>query len=259
MVTPLTAIVRRPGPRLSEGLVTHIDRTPIDLALAQSQWERYVEVFREQGWRIVEVPAADDCPDAVFVEDTAVVAGDMAVVCRPGAPERALEVVAVPDVLAAVGLDVVHLSEGFLDGGDVLKVADTVYIGVGGRTDTAGASAFGELVSTRGFRAVQVPTTKVLHLKSAVTALPDGTIIGYPPDVDSIDVFERFLAVPEPDGAHVVVLDEHSVLLAASAPETAVLLRSRGLDVVTVDIAEFIRLEGCVTCLSIRVRGGDPL
>jgi len=92
-----------------------------------------------------------------------------------------------------------------------------------------------------------------------VTALPDGTIIGYPPDVDSIDVFDRFLAVPEPDGAHVVVLDEQSVLLAASAPDTADLLRSRGLDVVTVDIGEFIRLEGCVTCLSIRVRGGDPL
>ncbi len=259
MVTPRTAIVRRPGPRLAEGLVTHIDRTQIDLALARSQWDRYVEVFRERGWRIVEVPGADDCPDAVFVEDTAVVAGDMAVVCRPGAPERVPEVVAVPDVLSAVGLDVVHLPDGCLDGGDVLKVADTMYVGVGGRTNTAGASAFGELVSSRGFCTVQVPTTRVLHLKSAVTALPDGTIIGYPPDVDSVDAFERFLAVPEPDGAHVVVLDDHSVLMAASAPDTADLLRSRGLDVVMVDISEFIRLEGCVTCLSIRVRGGNPL
>ena len=100
-----------------------------------------------------------------------------------------------------------------------------------------------------------VPLTKVLHLKSAVTALPDGTVIGYRPLVDDESVFPAFLAVPEEGGAHVVVIDDETVLLSAHAPRTAAILRDRGLTVVTVDISEFEKLEGCVTCLSVRIRG----
>jgi dimethylargininase len=95
----------------------------------------------------------------------------------------------------------------------------------------------------------------VLHLKSAVTALPDGTVIGYPPLVDDPSVFDEFLAVPEESGAHVVLLDDDKVLMASSAPETAALFAGRGLTPVTVDISEYERLEGCVTCLSVRLRG----
>ena len=99
-----------------------------------------------------------------------------------------------------------------------------------------------------------MPLTKVLHLKSAVTALPDGTVIGYRPLVDDENVFRSFLDVPEEGGAHVVVLDDETVLMSAHAPRTAAILRDRGLTVVTVDISEFEKLEGCVTCLSVRVR-----
>ena len=91
-------------------------------------------------------------------------------------------------------------------------------------------------------------------LKSAVTALPDGTVIGFEPLVDDPTVFGTFLAVPEESGSHVVLLGGETVLMAADAPSTAALLRMRGLDVVTVDISEFQRLEGCVTCLSVRMR-----
>ena len=94
----------------------------------------------------------------------------------------------------------------------------------------------------------------VLHLKSAVTALPDGTVIGYPPLVDEPTLFERFLPMPEESGAHVVVLDDRRVLLAADCPASAALIADLGYDVVTVDISEFEKLEGCVTCLSVRVR-----
>jgi dimethylargininase len=100
-----------------------------------------------------------------------------------------------------------------------------------------------------------VPLTRVLHLKSAVTALPDGTVIGYGPLVDDASAFAAFLAVPEEGGAHVVVLDDQTVLMSAHAPRTARLLVGRGLTVVPVDISEFEKLEGCVTCLSVRVRG----
>ena len=95
----------------------------------------------------------------------------------------------------------------------------------------------------------------MLHLKSAVTALPDGTVVGYDPLVDDPTAFPEFLAVPEEAGAHVVLLDGTTVLMSASAPRTRELFESRGLRVVAVDISEYEKLEGCVTCLSIRLRG----
>ena len=94
----------------------------------------------------------------------------------------------------------------------------------------------------------------MLHFKSGVTALPDGTVVGYEPLVDQPDLFAPFVATPEEHGTAVVVLDEQSVLMSSDAPETAALWRERGLEVVEVPISEFEKLEGCVTCLSVRVR-----
>ena len=104
---------------------------------------------------------------------------------------------------------------------------------------------------------IAVPTSKVLHLKSAVTALPDGRIIGYAPMVDDPDVFGEFVAMPEEPGAHIVLLgdgDDGRLLLSADAPRSAELLSAMGFEPVPVDIGEFEKLEGCVTCLSVRVR-----
>ena len=142
-----------------------------------------------------------------------------------------------------------------LDGGDVLKFDGTVWVGQGGRTNAEGLAQLTELLRPFDVEVVGVPLASVLHLKSAVTALPDGTIIGYPPVVDApLTWGESFEAVPEETGAHVVLLGGDTVLMAASAPQTEEELRDRGLDVVTVDISEFEKLEGCVTCLSVRVR-----
>lgn len=256
-MSPLRALVRRPSPRLADGIVTHIGRRPIDVDLAVRQWESYVAALRDAGWNIVQVPAADACPDGVFIEDQVVVYGDLAVLCRSGAPERRAELGGLADVLAAQGYRVVRIDEpGVLDGGDVLKHDGTVWVGRGGRSDEAGIAQLATHLAPAGARVVTVPLTKVLHLKSAVTALPDGTVIGYPPIVDDADVWaERFLPVPEEPGSHVVLLGGDRVLMAASAPRTAQLLTERGLRVVTVDIGEFEKLEGCVTCLSVRLRG----
>jgi len=250
------ALVRRPGPGLAEGLVTHIERRPVDVDLALRQWEQYVATLRDHGWATVEVPAADDCPDAVFVEDTVVMVGaDAAVLTRPGAASRRSEVAAVETVVRELGKTLHRIeAPGTLDGGDVLKVGDVVYVGRGGRTDDQGIRQLGRIVATYGMRVVPVDVSRVLHLKSAVTALPDGTVVGYPPLVDDPTVFPDFLAVPEESGSHVVVFDESRVLMASDAPESARLFRSRGLEPVCVDVSEFEKLEGCVTCLSVRVR-----
>jgi dimethylargininase len=254
-MTTGVALVRRPGPRLAEGLLTHIDRTPVDLDLAARQWQGYVDTLRANGWDTREVDAADDCPDAVFVEDTLVVYGDLAVVTRPGAPTRRGETAGAAAAAAALGLQLAHLEPpATLDGGDVLKIGTTVYVGVGGRTNDAGVAGLRDLLSPRGATVVGVPVRRVLHLKSGVTALPDGTVVGYPPLVDAAEAFPAFRAVPEPSGAHVVLLGDDRLLMAADAPRSAALFASLGYAPVVVDISEFERLEGCVTCLSVRVR-----
>lgn len=250
------ALVRRPSPRLSEGLVTHLERRPVDAELALVQWETYTSVLQGYGWDVREVEPADDCPDGVFVEDTVVMFRNVALISRPGAETRRPETAGVESVLVErLGCSVNRVREpGTLDGGDVLKIGDTVYVGRGGRTNAEGVRQLRAVFEPLGARVVAVPVSRVLHLKSAVTALPDGTVIGYEPLVDSTAVFERFLSVPEEAGAHVVVLNGNSILMAASAPKSAELFSDLGFTPVPVDISEFEKLEGCVTCLSVRLR-----
>ncbi|MGQ4511339.1 dimethylargininase [Streptomyces sp. DW26H14] len=249
------ALIRQPSSRLDEGLVTHQERTSVDAVLALRQWESYVSALEDHGWTTVEVAPADDCPDGVFVEDTVVMFRNVALITRPGAVPRRPETAAVEEELARLGCSVNWVWEpGTLEGGDVLKIGDTVYVGQGGRTNAAGVAQLRAALEPLGARVVAVPVSSVLHLKSAVTALPDGTVLGYPPLVDVPSLFPRFLPVPEPSGAHVVLLGGGRLLMAASAPKTAELLAGLGYEPVVVDISEFEKLEGCVTCLSVRLR-----
>ncbi|WP_406724210.1 dimethylargininase [Streptomyces sp. GD-15H] len=249
------ALVRRPSPRLAEGLVTHIEREGVDVDRAVEQWEAYTGALRGHGWETVEVDPADDCPDSVFVEDTVVMYRNVALIARSGAESRRAETAGVEEAVAALGCSVNWIWEpGTLDGGDVLKVGDTVYVGRGGRTNSAGIQQLRATFEPLGARVVGVPVSKVLHLKSAVTALPDGTVVGHLPNLDAPSLFPRFLPVPEESGAHVVLLGGDRLLMAASAPKTAELFADLGYAPVPVDIGEFEKLEGCVTCLSVRLR-----
>ena len=250
------ALVRRPSPRLAEGLVTHIERQPVDPDLALRQWQGYVDALDGAGWEVTEVEPAPDCPDSAFVEDTVVTYGDVAVMTRPGAPERRPEVEGAEKSLRDAGYRVVRIeAPGTLDGGDVLKHGGRVYVGRGGRTNDEGIAQLRSHLEPLGADVVTVPLTKVLHLKSAVTALPDGTVIGYESLVDDAGVFDRFLAVPEEAGSHVVLLEDDRLLMSSRAPGSAAMFEDLGYAVVAVDIGEFEKLEGCVTCLSVRMRG----
>jgi dimethylargininase len=249
------ALVRRPSSRLAEGLITHIERKPVDVDLAMRQWDGYVAALHANGWETIEVPPMEDCPDGVFIEDDVVMYGDRAIVARPGADERKPETAAIADLLGALGYDVVSIeAPGTLDGGDVLKHDGTVWVGIGGRTNQDGIDQLTAYLEPYGARVVPVPINKVLHLKSAVTALPDGTVVGYQPLVDDPDVWDSFLDVPEMSGSHVVLLGGDTILMSADAPASKKLFEERGLHVIDVDISEFIKLEGCVTCLSVRLR-----
>lgn len=247
-----TALVRPPADSLADGIVTHIARKPVDVGLARRQHAGYVAALESAGWRVQQVEEAPDHPDSVFVEDTVVVVDSVAVLTRPGAPERMGEVDAVEGVVRDLGLEVKRTETGTLDGGDVLQVGRTVYAGRGGRTDGAGIRSLREHLEPLGRNVVPVPLRAVLHLKSAVTALPDGTCIGLPDLVDTAP-FPTWRDVEEEAGSHVVPLGGGRLLMASSAPATAAWLDDLGFDVVSVDISEFEKLEGCVTCLSVLV------
>jgi dimethylargininase len=226
----------------------------VDVALAEAQWAGYVRALGAAGWEPLEVEPADDCPDGVFVEDMLVVYGDVAVIARPGADPRRAEVPAARSTVTSLGLRLESISApGTLDGGDVLHAGDTVYVGTGGRTNTEGAEQLHAILEPLGATVVAVPITGFLHLKSAVTALDDGTVVGCPPRIPDPAFFPCFLAVPEASGAQVALLGKRKLLLAADCPRSAELYAGLGYEPVTVEISEFQKLEGCVTCLSVLI------
>ena len=250
------ALVRRPGPRLDEGLLTHLERVPVDADRARHQWLAYAATLQAEGWELYEVDPADDCPDAVFVEDTAVVYGDLAVITRPGADERKPETAGTEQALLGLGYRMAHIEPpGTLDGGDVLKHGGTVWVGLGGRTNQAGLDQLrahleplgatvrrrpghqGAAPQVRGHRAARRHRGRLRPARRRPGRVP-GVPLGP----------RRARRARRP-------ARRHTVLMSASAPRTQELLESRGLRVVAVDISEYEKLEGCVTCLSIRLRG----
>jgi dimethylargininase len=246
-----TGLVRQPSSRLAEGIVTHITRSSVDVSLAQAQHAAYVEALGASGWAIRQAPAADDCPDSVFIEDAVVICEDLAVLTRPGAPARRPEVAGVAQAVNDLGLRTATIEEpGTLEGGDVLQAGRAVYVGRGARTNGDGIRQLRSLLAPLGRTVIAVPLGNVLHLKSAVTALPDGTFLLLPGLVPA-ELFPAVRPVDEEGGCHVVPLGGDRVMIAASAPRTAEMLDSLGFTPVVVDISEFEKLEGCVTCLSV--------
>ncbi len=249
------ALVRIPASNLAEGIVTHGERKLIDPELADQQWDAYVAALTTAGWRTVEVPPADKQADSVFVEDTAVLFDHTAVITLPGAESRRGEVAGTESALRELGLDIVRISEpGTLEGGDVLKVGTTVYVGRSERTNAEGVRQLRAFVAPLGYTVVAVPVSNALHLKSVATALPDGTVIGFLEAIEDVSIFDRFIPVPEREGATLVIAGPDHVIMSASAPESVSLVEDLGYRVTTVDISEFEKLDGSITCLSVRVR-----
>jgi dimethylargininase len=191
----------------------------------------------------------------VFIEDAVVVCDDLAVLTHPGAPARRPEVEGASEAVRALGLRTARIeAPGTLDGGDVLQAGRTVYAGRGGRTNGEGIRQLRALLAPLGRTVVAVPLRSVLHLKSAVTALPDGTFLVLPELVPA-SLFPAVRPVTEEAGCHVVPLGGDRILIAASAPRTADYLADLGFTPVVVNISEFEKLEGCVTCLSVLLPG----
>lgn len=247
------AVARRTSDALVDGLVTHMEREDVDIELAKRQHSGYCAALRQAGYEVVEVESAPDQPHAVFVEDTAVVVDATAVITRPGEPERRAETAGTENVLAGLGMSIARIdAPGTLDGGDVLQVGSTVYAGRGGRTNADGIRQLRALLEPLGRTVVAVRLRDVLHLKSAVTALPDHSFLARQRlfETGALPVTRE---MPEQEGSHVVPLADGSVLVSASAPGSAEVIEDLGYHTRVVDISEFEKREGCVTCLSILV------
>ncbi len=234
---------------------------PIDLELARAQHARYVDTIAALGIEVVRLPSLDDDPDAVFVEDTAVVLERSALITRPGASSRRRETASV--ALALGGAMLLHeMSEpATLDGGDVLRVGARLFVGLshatGARTNRTGFDVLTQHARAEGLETVEVPVAAGLHLKSGCTIADPETILLHPASVDAAPFVAaglRIVEVDEPEGANVLALG-WTVLASTAAPRSIARLRALGFDVRPLDVSEIHKGDGALTCLSVRLPG----
>ncbi len=243
------ALVRPPSAAYARCIREDASR-PIDVARALAQHVAYCEALRACGCDVVALPPEADLPDACFVEDTAVVAGGVAVMTRPGAPARAPEVASVRPHIAP-RIPCRDIARGRLDGGDVLVVGRLAFVGLSARTDEQGASALGEVLAEVGVEVRTVPIAGLLHLKTGATAIGERRVLmrrgAFPAGTfGDLDVVET----DEPYGSTVLAIDDR-VIVSTAAPRTARRLDVLGFKVLPVDITEFHAGDAGVTCLSI--------
>jgi dimethylargininase len=253
---PLIALTREVSPSLARCELTFLDREPIDLPRAVAQHAAYTGLLASLGLQVVRLPGDPEQPDCCFVEDTAVVLDEVAVLTHPGAASRRGEVEVVAAALAKHRLLARIPPSAHVDGGDVLLVGRRLYVGVSGRTDTAGMQALGGLVAPFGYDVVPVRVTGCLHLKSAVTAIAEDAIVANPDWIDmapfaGLEVVS--VAEGEPGAANVLRV-AGCVIAHQGFPRTLSRLAARGVEVRAVDVSEFLKAEAGVTCKSLIFR-----
>ncbi len=249
----MLALTHLPSPYMAQCQLTHLARAPIDHDLASRQHEEYCRVLHECGVEVVTLDVNRDLPDCAFVEDTAVVLDEVAILAPMGTAARRSEPAAIERELRKYrAIQRIELP-ATLEGGDVLRVGYTLLVGLSSRTSRAGIEALETIVRRHGYAVLAVPVSGCLHLKTACTALDDQHLLVNPAwlDVRPLRGF-KLIHIPEeePWAANTARVGG-SVCLAAGQPRTAELIRGLGFDVRTIDLSEFAKAEGGVTCLSL--------
>lgn len=255
-MTRRLALTRAVSRSFADCELTHLDREPIDVEVARRQHTEYEAALERCGCRVERLPEEPALPDAVFVEDTALVLDEFAVILRPGAVSRRAETGSVARALAPFRRVEEMKGPGTLDGGDVLKVGRTLFVGLSTRSDLAGIEELRGLVAAHGYSVVEARVSGCLHLKSAVTGIADRTLLVNPDWIDAgafgdcrvIEIDPR-----EPHAANALAIGDRLVYPTAF-PATAARLRSEGFELETVDLSELAKAEGAVTCCSLVFR-----
>jgi dimethylargininase len=250
---PLTALTREVSPTINHCELSFHARQPIDLARAVGQHKAYRDCLAELGVRIVSLPVEPELPDAVFVEDAAVVTDEIAVITNMGAPSRRPETRSLADALSRYRPIKFLTAPATLDGGDVLRVGHQVFVGLSQRTNHEGIAQLRDILGARDYEVQSVALKGCLHLKSACSQVGDNTILVNRSwiDVEPLRGFE-LIDVPEdePAGANALLIND-VVIIPASFPKTRALLEQRGLHVRTIDLSELQKAEAGVTCTSV--------
>ena len=247
------AITREVSPALARCELTYLERCSIDLDLARQQHARYEACLAELGCTVVRLPAEADFPDSVFVEDTAIVLDELAVLTRPGVASRRGEVASVATALAPYRRCVSIEAPATLDGGDVLVVGRDVFVGLSSRSEARAIEQLRGLLEGDGYRVTGVTVTGCLHLKSAVTQVGPDLLLVHPGWVNGV-VFPGLRTIEidprEPFGANALLVGS-AVVYPAEHPRTAERLAAAGIEVRLVDASELAKAEGGVTCSSL--------
>jgi dimethylargininase len=257
----MIAIVRAVSPSMADCELTHLDRQPIDIALAEKQHEEYVDALRRLGCGIERATELPQHADAVFVEDCAVVLPELAIITRPGAESRREEVYSIAEMLEQYREDIYYIeAPGTLDGGDVLRIGRQLWVGLSARTNADAILQMQTILKPYGYTVEPVRMGNgCLHLKSAVTQVAEDLLL-LNPDWVHPDYFPDFDVVfthPDEPGAANALLAGDTVIFPDDFPHTALALAEEGIELLLVDNSEVIKAEGGVTCCSILLEVGE--
>ncbi|MGH8264323.1 MAG: dimethylarginine dimethylaminohydrolase family protein [Steroidobacteraceae bacterium] len=249
----LRAFVRAPGAALNRCELTHLPRVPIDVERARCQHAAYVNALAELGATIEWLAPLEDQPDAVFVEDTAVIYPEIIIMAWPGVASRQAEVAFADRALAQYREVHAVRPPGLLDGGDVLTIGQRVLVGLSTRTNQAGFEQLREALAPFGYSVDSVRVRGCLHLKSACTAIDAHRVIA------NLNFIERaalgavtIIEVDprEPRSANTLTV-QGTTLFSAAYPRTGERLHAAGLRTRAIDVAELEKAESGLTCMSL--------
>jgi dimethylargininase len=253
----LVAITRAVSPKIGSCELEYFPRVPIDLAKAADQHRRYEECLEELGARVISLPAEPDLPDSVFVEDPAVVVDEIAVIARTAAESRRGEAESLAAALSAFRPLRRIEAPGTVEGGDVIRVGRTLFVGLSHRTNEQGVRQLARILQPFGYDVKGVPVRGCLHLKSACCSPGDSTMLLNRVWVDG-GAFEGFrlldVATDEPWAANILPLNG-TVLCSSAFPATRAMLERAGYRTRTLDISELAKAEGALTCSSLIFEG----
>lgn len=251
----MIALTRRPAFALVNCEVGYAPRQEIDLQLAFQQHETYGQALRQLGVAVEVLPPEEAFPNSVFIEDNAIILDELAVVTSMGTPSRQGEPELLRPVLDRHRRLATIAPPAMIEGGDVLRMGKTLYVGVSTRTNREGVEALRAIVEPLGYGVTPVGIRACLHLKSACTSLDDETLLVNPDWIDSnaLKAF-RLLHVPaeEPFGANVLRLPG-GVLVQTSSPLTRDATESQGFATACVEVGEFAKADAGLTCLSLLI------
>jgi dimethylargininase len=256
----MLALTHMPSLQIDHGQRTHVSRVPIDHGRAVQQHDEYCRMLRRCGAEVHTLAVNRELPDSVFIEDTAIVLDEIAVIASMGTEARRPELPGIAKELNKYRTLERIEPPAHIEGGDVLRVGRQLLVGVSARTNTAGISALEAIVGRYGYTVMPISLNDCLHLKTACTALPDGRLLVNPAWI-KLHSLQDFLVIPIPEGepwaANILSIGSR-VCLAAAHVQTAALLRQRGYAAETIDVSEFAKAEGGITCMSILLNENAP-